>query len=171
MLKLADLVVRGADEPLPKNTIHLPPTPMTEVPPLLPTQSSANIKIVPKATKPQIKIGSRKQSLVAPATPGPGSAQGTPRLRFAPLGAPSPSPSVAPEDAVSKKEPGFKEPLPPPSRSIPVPKKKAVPKTQAMGMNIQDVKACQNALKRLNTNKSAFLFLQPVDPVRDKAPE
>ncbi|KAL5494783.1 hypothetical protein ACEPAI_245 [Sanghuangporus weigelae] len=162
MLKLADLVVRGADEPLPKNTIHLPPTPVVEGPPSLPSPAPTSIKIAPKLSKPQIKIGPRRLSLQTPTTATP-STPGPTKLRLSSLGDTTGTPAHA--------EPKFKEPLPPPPRPAPAPKKRErpVPKAQAMGLNVQDLKACQAALKRLNNCKSARIFLQPVDPVRDKA--
>ncbi|EJC98793.1 uncharacterized protein FOMMEDRAFT_161628 [Fomitiporia mediterranea MF3/22] len=175
MLKLADLVVRGADEPLPKNTIHLPPTPVTESPPVVPMQTPSSIKIAPKVSKPQIKIGQRKQSLATPSTPTPSTSHAPSKLRLAPSGSTMPPASVDTENIAPAAESRFKEPLPPllPSKAAPGSKKKdkPIPKSQSGGMSIQDVKACQAALKRLNTCKAAFLFLQPVDPIRDKAPD
>lgn len=48
---------------------------------------------------------------------------------------------------------------------------KAPPKAQAGGMSPNDLKACRNALKKLQTHKAAFFFKQPVDPIRDNAPK
>ena len=48
---------------------------------------------------------------------------------------------------------------------------KAIPKAQSGGMSHNDLTACRNALKKIQTNKKAAVFLQPVDPVRDKAPK
>lgn len=45
------------------------------------------------------------------------------------------------------------------------------PKAQSGGMSTVDYRASRAALKKLNTNKHAKLFLQPVDPIRDHAPE
>lgn len=164
MIKLADLAVKGTDEKPPKVTIHLPPTPSTEVPPAIPPPVPPGIKIVPKPTKPQIKIGVRKASIVPSPldTPVLGSA----KLRLQP-GTPKIA-SVIQELA----EPEFKVPaLPPLKPSEPKKKDKPAPKAQASGMSTADLKACRILLKRLNTSKHAFLFAQPVDPVRDKAHE
>ncbi|THH09339.1 hypothetical protein EW145_g2091 [Phellinidium pouzarii] len=170
ILKLADLAVRGNEEPPPKVTIHLPPTPATEAPPVpLPPPG---IKIVPK--RPQIKMGPRKGSLLlpsVPSTPVPASPL-PPNLKLH-LG-----PSVVPYfpntagGAVPGLRFGIKPPLPP-TKPVSAPKKKEkyLPKAQSKGMSVSDLKACQTALKRLNTAKNSAIFLQPVDPIRDKAPD
>ena len=49
--------------------------------------------------------------------------------------------------------------------------KKAIPKAQSGGMPLNDLRACRTALKKLQTHKKAAVFLQPVDPVRDRAPK
>ena len=54
-----------------------------------------------------------------------------------------------------------------PSKPVP----KVVPKAQSSGMSLNDLRGCRNALKKLQTNKKAAVFLQPVDPVRDRAPK
>lgn len=169
MLKLLDLVVRGSDEPLPKNTIHIPPpTPTVEAPPATSSPVTTNIKLVNKSANPaQIKIAPRKGSVVpTPATP---LAPAPTKLRI-----PQRIPTVASAGPENVASPAieFKKPLPPSKVSGPSKKKeKQIPKSQASGMNVQDVKACQAALKRLMSSKFAKIFLQPVDPVRDKAPE
>jgi transcription initiation factor TFIID subunit 2 len=38
-------------------------------------------------------------------------------------------------------------------------------------MSLNDLRACRNALKKMQTHKRAGLFLQPVGPVRDHAPK
>jgi transcription initiation factor TFIID subunit 2 len=48
---------------------------------------------------------------------------------------------------------------------------KAVPKAQSGGMTSFDIKACRTALQKLKSSKHSNLFLQPVDPVRDRAPK
>ena len=62
---------------------------------------------------------------------------------------------------------------PPLLKPVNAPPKKEKPgsKAQAKGMSIHDLKACQTALKRINPSKHARIFLQPVDPIRDNAPE
>ncbi|PWN92640.1 hypothetical protein FA10DRAFT_276691 [Acaromyces ingoldii] len=42
---------------------------------------------------------------------------------------------------------------------------------QASGMSTTDLTACRNCLKRLLASRHAHLFRNPVDPVRDKAPD
>jgi transcription initiation factor TFIID subunit 2 len=46
-----------------------------------------------------------------------------------------------------------------------------VPKSQSGGMSLNDFRASRNALKKLQSNKHARIFLQPVDPIRDHAPK
>ena len=109
MLKLADLAVRGTDEKPPKVTIHLPPTPATEVPP--PSPAPSGIKLIPKAVKPQIKISARRPSMPSPVatlTPGPT------KLRLQPS---TPKPAAVAEEIA---QPEFKVPL------VPLPKAKDV---------------------------------------------
>ena len=48
---------------------------------------------------------------------------------------------------------------------------KAVPKAQSGGMSSNDIRACRLAIKKLQAHKKASLFMQPVDPVRDRAPK
>ncbi|KAI5120798.1 hypothetical protein M0805_002425 [Coniferiporia weirii] len=172
MLKLADLAVRGNEEPLPKVTVRLPPTPATEIPPPLPLPPLAGTKATPKPAKQHIKIGLRKGSLLLPsATSTPTSAPSTPLKLRATLPA-IPIPSESPEVSTPKSHAEFKPP-PPPIISKPVPplkKDRPIPKAQTRGMSLSDLKACQTALKRLSSFKHAAIFLQPVDPIRDKAP-
>ena len=164
MLKLADLAVRGTDEKPPKVTIHLPPTPSSEVPPAI-QPPTPGIKIVPKPAKPLLKINAgRKASLLQSplVTPVPGSA----KIRLTQPGTPKAGPATQ-EGA----QPEFKVPAPPPPKPEPKKKEKQLAKALANGMSTADLKACRVVLKRLNTSKHAFIFAQPVDPVRDKAHE
>jgi transcription initiation factor TFIID subunit 2 len=48
---------------------------------------------------------------------------------------------------------------------------KSVPKAQSGGMSSFDLKACRTALQKVKSSKHSNLFLQPVDPVRDRAPK
>jgi len=48
---------------------------------------------------------------------------------------------------------------------------KAVPKAQSGGMPSFDLKACRTALQKVKSSKHSNLFMQPVDPVRDRAPK
>ncbi|TDL26427.1 TATA-binding protein associated factor Taf2 [Rickenella mellea] len=163
LLKLADLVVRGDKEPLPKVTIHLPPTPVVETPPPLPLPSPT----VRMMAKPKIKIGNgRKSSLLSPASPLTVSG----KIRT-PLSNATPVQPLASTSAESTpKVPRI--PLIATPKSMPGSKKKdkPVPKAQSSGMSANDLKACRSALKKLMDYKSSLIFRQPVDPVRDKAP-
>ena len=44
-------------------------------------------------------------------------------------------------------------------------------KAQASGMSMNDLRGCRSALAKLQTHKKAAMFLQPVDPIRDRAPK
>ncbi|KAI6012544.1 hypothetical protein F5J12DRAFT_818579 [Pisolithus orientalis] len=164
IIKLADIVLRGVEEAPPKVTIHLPPTPIAEQPP--------PIKLPPKvAARPVKTSGPPTRSPLVPA-PAP------PKLKIAPSGsqvrASSSTAPVAPPPHVPRT-------VPPPAAKI-KPKLKArqpmangvkapqVPKAQSGGMSLNDLRACRNALKKLRLHKNAAIFLQPVDPVRDHAP-
>ncbi|KAH9968683.1 TATA-binding protein associated factor Taf2 [Russula dissimulans] len=157
IIKLADVLVRGAEEAPPKLSIHLPPpTPVTEIAPPLP---AVKIPVPPK-----------------PRTIKPGGSRNTP-IRLVPsahleaANASSLSTSVAGRTTAIKQGSTSKTPA---STKIKVKAKnkeaKAVPKAQSGGMASFDLKACRTALQKLKSSKHSNLFLQPVDPVRDRAP-
>ena len=50
-------------------------------------------------------------------------------------------------------------------------KKKAVPKSQSRGLPEADWVVINRTLKKLVNHSTSLLFRQPVDPVRDQAPE
>ncbi|KAI0937072.1 hypothetical protein AcV5_005059 [Taiwanofungus camphoratus] len=165
LLKLADLLIRGAEEAPPKVTIHLPPTPVAEVPPALPPVK------VPLKSRPSFK--SSGPPVKSPLTPF----AVPPKLRLLPSSSQvdisARTPSVAtPTPLVEKRSESFAIPRPPaPKRAAPEKRKpQNIPKAQSGGMSLNDLRACRNALKKLQTHKRAALFLQPVDPVRDRAP-
>jgi len=174
LLKLADLVFRGAEESPPKMTIHIPRTPVTEMPPTLPSPAPIP-KLGPKTKR--IKLPGGKAAEL-PAPPGlakiriPSHIDKTPAPRAA-------SPVVPPplaKPAVPKKEVVFAAPKPPKAKVNPVatglPKKpKAALQAQASGMSLNDLRACRNALKKIQGTKHSRLFAIPVDPVRDHAPK
>lgn len=54
--------------------------------------------------------------------------------------------------------------------AVKVKKPKPVVQAQAAGMSHADLTACRNALKKVQSNSNAPLFVNPVDPVRDGAP-
>ena len=162
LLKLADLLIRGAEEAPPKVTIHLPPTPVTEVAPPIPP--------VKLKTRPSTKTGGPPTR--TPTLPF----ASTQKLKLPPSGVQGDVSSRAPSAAASPvldKRDTFSVPKLPPPKKAPVPEKKKpqnIPKAQAAGMSLNDLRACRNALKKLQTHKRAAVFLQPVDPVRDHAP-
>ncbi|KZT72927.1 hypothetical protein DAEQUDRAFT_685309 [Daedalea quercina L-15889] len=164
LLKLADLLIRGAEEAPPKVTIHLPPTPVAEVAPPIPS-----VKL-PLKTRPTIKTGGlpiRTPTLPFAGAPKlklpPSSVQGDVSTR---------TPSAVASPVLDRRD-TFTVPKVPPPKKAPAPDKKKpqnVPKAQTAGMSLNDLRACRNALKKLQTHKRAAVFLQPVDPVRDHAP-
>lgn len=180
LLKLADLLIRPVEETPPTVKIHIPSTPVIEaVPPIippikakLPQRITVKTEVAPAPSK--LRNSSISTKLKLPGTP----AVSSPRI---------PSISVPPvAEAPVKKGVSFAQPSPPPaishvskkdkvrsSKSGPASPAKpvAVPKAQSGGLTFQDLKGCQNALKKLQANKHALFFLHPVDPVRDHAPK
>ncbi|KAK0505753.1 TATA-binding protein associated factor Taf2 [Armillaria luteobubalina] len=170
ILKLADLLIRPVDEVPPKLSLHLPPkTPIIETPPSLP---------VPKVSiKPQ-----RKSSVVANVKSPLAPVHMPPKLKLSnggitrdlTLKPPPPPQSIAPVSP-PKKTGSFTVPPPsvkgkpkgrPPNKN---PKRTQVPKAYSSGMSLSDLTVTRNALKKIRDHKHARWFLQPVDPVRDKA--
>lgn len=162
VIKLADIVLRGVEETAPKVTIHLPPTPVAEQAPQLPS-----VKVSAKVQRPIKTGGPPQRAHAVPATPAP------PKLKIMPSAARTSTPSVAAAPARS----GAMPPPPVPTKAKPKPKPTGfirpphVPKAQTGGMSVNDLRACRNALKKLKLHKSAMIFMQPVDPVRDHAPK
>ena len=159
---------RGDQEQPPKVVIHLPPTPVIEAPPPLPITIKPPLK--PQRTL-SIKEGTPVKS---PLTPTIGSAKlklsgtGT-RIdvttRFSDMASPRTDPRRASNG-------GFAVPKPPaPRKAETKTAPKHIPKAQSGGMTTHDVVGCRATLKKLVAHKSAPLFRQPVDPVRDRAPE
>ncbi len=167
LLKLADLLIRGQEETAPKVTIHLPPTPVQEVPPPLPP--------VKLSTKSQRSL---KSGAPTPKSPLPPFTL-PPKLKIIPSNpqvdaSAAPTPSTAVPPTASRRHGGeFSVPKVPAKVAVAVQKKipKAVPKAQSGGMSVNDIRACRAAIKKLQTHKKAALFLQPVDPIRDRAPK
>lgn len=85
-----------------------------------------------------------------------------------------PTPRVAFGSSVKDPDPSWTpNPTSTPSLNLHVskPKKqKPLLPGQASGMSSSDLTACRNCLKKLQTSKHALLFLNPVDPVRDRVP-
>ncbi|KZO96454.1 hypothetical protein CALVIDRAFT_514798 [Calocera viscosa TUFC12733] len=151
MIQLAEFFYKPHDEALPKVTITLPPTPVSETAPQLPVPPLAPpVPALPKIKA--IRIGV------------PGIQKDRP---LTPIGA---LPPLAP--AIRNDSPIANGGLPPIGSLAPAKPKKVKPleKAQESGMSLNDLKACRQALKRMNTNKHADLFRMPVDPIRDRAP-
>jgi transcription initiation factor TFIID subunit 2 len=162
IIKLADVLVRGAEEAPPKLSIHLPPpTPVTETAPPLP---SVKIPLPPKPSRVIKSGGPRNTPVSTPVTP---------KIRLvssAHMDAPG-SPSVVGQSILNKQGAALQTP----AGKIKLKQKnketKTVPKAQSGGMTSFDLKACRTALQKLKSSKHSNLFLQPVDPVRDRAPK
>ncbi|PIL31521.1 hypothetical protein GSI_06223 [Ganoderma sinense ZZ0214-1] len=168
LLKLADLLIRGQEETAPKVTIHLPPTPVQEVPPPLPP-----VKLTTKSQR-SLKSGAPTPKSPLPSFTLPAKLKIMPSNTQVDTSA-APTPSTAGPLTASRRHGGeFSVPKVPSKVAIAVPKEKkvakAVPKAQSGGLSLNDLRACRAALKKLQTHKKASLFLQPVDPVRDRAP-
>ncbi|KAG8219438.1 hypothetical protein J3R82DRAFT_365 [Butyriboletus roseoflavus] len=167
VIKLADIVLRGVEETPPKVTIHLPPTPVAEQVPQLPP-----VKVLAKVQRPVKTGGLPQRAHAASAAPAPAP----PKLKIMPSAAHAPMPSAATPTAAARS--GAMPPPPVPTKAKPKPKPKPtgiikplhIPKAQTGGMSLNDLRACRNALKKLKLHKNAMLFMQPVDPVRDHAP-
>jgi len=171
ILKLADLLIRPVEETPPSVKIHIPSTPVTENSSVL-----SAVKAQPTKLLRSIKPGGppKKPSLTLNPT-------ARVKLPVGPLSARSPArvlPAVSTEAA--KKVVNFATPSVPSKKSQKAAKaltgkagtKPAhVPKSQSSGMSLNDLRASRNALKKLQSNKHARIFLQPVDPIRDHAPK
>lgn len=163
LLKLADLLIRPVEEAPPTVKIHIPSTPVIETAPPLPLPKA------PIRVSKVIKSG------------GPPAINPPTKLRL-PASSPHPDaipskPLPTPVGDAPKKAVAFAKPELPrkplkskekPSKDMP--KSAHVPKAQSGGMPLNDLRASRNALKKLKVNKHAPIFLQPVDPIRDHAP-
>lgn len=158
-------MLRGVEEAPPKVTIHLPPTPVAEQAP--------PIKFPPKTIARPVKLGGppTRSPLIPSSVPS--------KLKIVPSGSQPRPPVVNPMTAMPKT--GLLPPVPPaaklklkPKAKLPImngTKPPQVSKGQSSGMSLNDLRACRNALKKLKLHKTAMLFMQPVDPVRDHAPK
>ncbi|CAO1625272.1 unnamed protein product [Sympodiomycopsis kandeliae] len=71
----------------------------------------------------------------------------------------------APDDSVRlQKKKTYSHP------TVKLKKPKPVAQAQAAGMTQTDLTACRNALKKIQASRHATMFIHPVDPVRDGAP-
>ena len=158
------MLIKPAEEQPPKVTIHLPPTPVIEAPPPLPTpklkvQRTLSIKanvaavkspLTPVTIPPKIKLpmnGSRVDV--------------TPRLPSLPPA--TPFMGRRRESGSSFSKPTKKVEIQRPPNTL--------PKSRSGGMDFYDEKACKAAVKKLQNHKRSYFFRQPVDPVRDRAPQ
>ncbi|KAJ6601377.1 hypothetical protein DFH09DRAFT_1490642 [Mycena vulgaris] len=168
LLKLADLLIKPVEETAPTVRLHIGPiTPIAETPPqltpmplkvrLVPAQSP----LVPNHVPPKVKL--RASTPTVPRTP----TVRTPTVRTPTVRTPSVEPqSRAVTFAVPALPPKAKPPLPkakpPPQKPNGVPKPAHVLKAQGSGMTLNDLRASRH--------KHAKIFLHPVDPLRDHAP-
>ena len=167
VLKVADILIRPIEETPPTVKIHIPSTPVTEVP--------------PQSAKPLVKTArSLKSGGPPPKSPyTPFNIPTKLRLPGSPM-LDSPRTPATPLES-SKKAVVFVQPAPP-ARAKPkgrppktannaVTKLAHVPKAQSGGMSLNDLRASRNALKKIKSHKHAGVFNQPVDPIRDHAPK
>ena len=164
ILKLADLLIRPVDETPPSVKIHIPSTPVIDIPPQTPV-----VKAPPKIPR-VIKSG-------GPPNKSPLITFNLPTKLKLPL-PDTVSPKIPPTPLAEKKAVVFATPEIPlkaaklKGRPVkPSIKPAHTPKAQSGGMSLNDLRASRNALKKLKSNKHAALFIQPVDPIRDHAPK
>ncbi|KAM6498612.1 hypothetical protein JOM56_006560 [Amanita muscaria] len=165
ILKLADILIRPVDELPPTVKIHIP---VPEVPPQLqslklPSKVPRTIKSGGQQLKSPMVPPTVATKLRLPASPAPEPLTRAP-TPLATERQRKPTLVTTSVPAATEKAQRLKgRPLKPESK-VPV------LKAQSGGMSLNDLRACRNALKKLKTNKHAPLFIQPVDPIRDHAP-
>ncbi|KAK0465504.1 uncharacterized protein EV420DRAFT_1514646 [Desarmillaria tabescens] len=174
ILKLADLLIRPVDEVPPKLSLHLPPkTPIIETPPSLPVPkvsikpqrkpSVAHLKspLTPIHVPPKIKLSNG--GITRDLTSKPSSPPPPPQPQsIAPVLPPKKTGALVVPPPPAKGRPKGR----PPNKNL---KRAQVSKAHSSGMSLADLTATRNALKKIRDHKHARWFLQPVDPVRDKA--
>jgi transcription initiation factor TFIID subunit 2 len=159
------MLLRGSEEAPPKPKIYLPPpTPVVEQPPTL------AIKV---AKREKTRSDSIMSSPLTPSTSGTKL-----KLSFNAGGTPSQSaakPLPTPVRATPKPVVPVRTPTPAvitkPSLKPHKLSTRQVPKSQSGGMASTEYKAAKKLLGELVRHKNAPLFLQPVDPIRDKVPK
>lgn len=173
ILKIADLLIRPVEETPPSVKIHIPSTPITDVPPVFPVvrvQPPKLARVVkyggPPTKKPSLMLNPSTK-LKLPASPAPDVVP--------PKTVPTPV-TVAAKRAVNFATPNVPTKVKVPKTSKPLATKNGAksaltPKPQSGGMSLNDLRASRNALKKLQSNKHCRIFLQPVDPIRDHAPK
>ncbi|KAG7099822.1 hypothetical protein E1B28_001631 [Marasmius oreades] len=174
VLKLADLLIRPVEETPPTIRLHIPPTPVTETAPQLPSA-----KIAVKPPRPMVKAGAPPAKGSLPITVPPklkisNSSANSPRVSLSVNNTPKtnhPSlPVIEPAQVVPGVAPKVKPKGRPPKATNGTDRPVHTPKAQKGGMDIVDLRVCRSALKKLKVHKHARWFLQPVDPIRDQAP-
>ncbi|KAG5636972.1 hypothetical protein H0H81_006217 [Sphagnurus paluster] len=173
ILKLADLLIRPVEETPPTVKIHIPSTPATDIAPQVPP-----VKVALKTVARTLKSG-------GPPPKSPITTFNTPtklRLPAIPVPDAAPQTPTMPPVEIPKRNVAFTAapPLPKAKVKLIKPSQKTassnnikpghIPKAQSGGMSLNDLRACRNALKKLKANKHAYAFNQPVDPIRDHAP-
>ncbi|KAF7302593.1 Transcription initiation factor TFIID subunit 2 [Mycena chlorophos] len=185
LLKLSDLLLKPVEETPPTVKLHIPANPVPETPP--PEQSP----VLPFKLKLAGPVAPSPSPVIPPApTPKVILRAPTPASRVAPLRTPSVEPSPPKVTfaipALPPKARAAPKPRAPPAPKVngvshqhhtpkpaPAPRVVAPPaplKAQAAGMSLSDLKATRVLFKKLQSNKHAKLFLRPVDPIRDNAP-
>ncbi|KAH0591210.1 hypothetical protein H2248_001303 [Termitomyces sp. 'cryptogamus'] len=172
LLKLADLLIRPIEETPPTVKIHIPSTPVIDVTPQIPapkvpTKAVRTIKSggpPPKSPLTSLNVPTKLRLHASPAPDPVPQTPATPRgetRKNVAFTAPPPL-------TVSKNK--VKPSRPPKTTQTLYTKPTHLSKAQSGGMPVTDLRVCRNALKKLKANKSAFIFNQPVDPIRDHAP-
>ncbi|TFL06150.1 hypothetical protein BDV98DRAFT_558917 [Pterulicium gracile] len=173
LLKLADILIRGVEEHPPTVKIHIPPpTPVQETP--IPPPLSAKISLKPLRTSSSIKLPASLSKKAGP----PSTPIGPPKLKIPslqPSGAAPRTPITPREGTPTSAKPKLvlkatKVKVEKPPKPVEKPAQVKAPKAQAAGMSVNEIRACRLVLTKLQRNKHANLFKQPVDPIRDHAP-
>lgn len=174
MLKLADLVFRGAEESPPKVTIHIPRAPVVETTPTILSPGLGPKAGLKSKRPPKIGLPARAAGQPSPLASSVSNIK-IPSVATPPISSPAepaaesaapPKPSL-PKKGVAFVAPKAKVKIKP----VDPKREKLLPQAQTGGMSTNDYRASRSALKKIQANKHARLFAQPVDPVRDNAPK
>jgi transcription initiation factor TFIID subunit 2 len=177
LLKLADILIRPVEEVPPSVKIHIPSTPITDVAPQIPLvkvpvkPTRATKPVIPPSRHPsvQLNVPAAKAGIACSSHPTPVELPVSPHVVKKGMLLAPPVPPVPPT-TLSKPKVKLNSKLLSNKTSKPPAKPSQALKAQSAGMTINDLRACRNALKKLQSNKHAILFNQPVDPIRDSAP-
>jgi len=149
LIKTAEVISSGCPEPKPGVTITIN-TPVVETP----TVATPKIRLS-LASASSAEPKPEQTDFPFPRTAPPAAPEEPP----APAAAPAP-PAPAPIKLVLN-------PTAAPAKE----KKKKQPKAQSRGLPDQDFKAITIVLQKLLADKRSLFFRQPVDPIRDNAPD